>query len=163
MKERNFVRLDSNNKFVVGSNVRGKRPPENGRWYEIFTPNCCEVTVPAGDPDGPFTIITVYSNGEVIAELDANSNNLVTVASIFNQNYPGLGEWSGTADSLSLVSPLPNITLSLRYGSAPSQGTTTTSTSTTSTSTSTTSSTSSSTTSSTSTSSTTSTTTTTLP
>ncbi len=155
-KLRNFVKLDTDNEFVQGSNVKRPKRPTTDSWYEIFPPNCCEVSAPAGTPGGnTYTIVTLTCGEDVLAELDVPSTNLVTVAAVLNATYPATGEWTGSATELILESQIcPDLSISLRYANTPSTGTTTTTT--------TTSTTSSTTTSSTTTSSTTSTSTTTV-
>ncbi len=142
MKKRNFVRLSTNNEFVEGSNISRNRRPSKDRWYEIFTPNCCELSAPTGTPGGnTFTQVQLLSGDDVIAVYSAQSTNLATVAAILNANYD-IGEWSADSTGLHLVTSLaiPQPSIQITYAASAAAGTTTTTSTTTTTHTSTTSS-----------------------
>lgn len=144
MKLRNFVRLDANNQFVQGSNIKRERRPKVDKWYEIFPPNCCELSAPTGTPGGnTFTQVQILSGDDVVAVYSVQSTNLATVASILNANYT-VGTWSADSTGLHLVTNLqiPQPSIKITYAASAAAGTTTTTT-TTHTSTSTTSSTTS--------------------
>lgn len=134
---RNFVKLDASNHFVIGSNIKRDGRPLRDRWYEIYEPNCCLATAPVGTPGvNTYTIVTVSCGDSILAELDAHTVNLVVVASILNAAYPAMGEFTGSSTELTLLSSIcPDISISIRYATAPSAGTTTTSTTTSTTST----------------------------
>lgn len=43
-KRKAFVRLDGSGRVVPGSLVLRKSQPKSGRWLEIASTECCEVT-----------------------------------------------------------------------------------------------------------------------
>lgn len=93
-KLRHFVRLDSKNKPVGGSNLSRAKKPKTGSWMEIFPLNCCNVSITdtPSATSGTEVVLTLLCNevsifdGSVttaVANITAISNALNTAFSIF--------------------------------------------------------------------------------
>lgn len=93
-KLRYFVKLDSKNRPVTGSNLPRPRKPKQGSWMEIFPPNCCNVSIydAPSATSGTEVVLTLICGDETIfdgsvtsavANIAAISNALNTAFSIF--------------------------------------------------------------------------------
>jgi hypothetical protein len=93
-----FVRLDSNNKPVLGSLIARPKKPKTNTWLEIFSPNCCNETLEY-EPEGVVGDDLVFTLlcGETTLVSVTLTDTYLTVGDVvdaLNAAFPFLGTFS---------------------------------------------------------------------
>jgi hypothetical protein len=104
-----FIRLDSNGRTILGSDVRRLRAPRQGRWMEISTEPCCDgaqLALTPSDVDGTGWTVAILCDATTLLSAVAPgvSTTIETLTSLLNEQVGYLGRFTtdGTDINLSL-------------------------------------------------------------
>ena len=107
-KLRYFVKLDSKNRPVAGSNLTRPKKPKSDVWMEIFPPNCCNTVlsdVPSAT-SGSEVVLTLACGGTTVFDGSVTTAvaNITAISNALNSSFSIFGTFSvnGTAIELAL-------------------------------------------------------------